>query len=341
MIPVTNDDTITSKPLISVCIPAFNAQSHIGSCLGSLASQTFQDIEIIVIDDGSDEPLSLDECLFGHISEERVHLERTENHGTYAARQRAALLARGEYLFFVDADDELFGNSALAKLAMVIATYASDVILFNAVSESGVHLVDYEFHGWHGELEPSKFLREMAVQHTLNSLCCIAFRRELLVADKVAPRLCYAEDRLQKFEIIQRARNIWVTDEPIYLYKEVSTSTTHARYKPEYYLQACHVEERISKYFDGLGVDWAAWAEGFFRMTSGHLISLVNDDDMVRHERLDTYMLFREQSVCEVAFARMKERRMGARFFLWVELFRKQHFGLLDSLMTLRSFAGK
>lgn len=328
------------KPLISICIPAYNAQEYLKGIFCSLACQRYQNFDVVLVDDGSDEPIVIDSKWMEHIGEERLRLDRTENHGAYAARQHAALLARGEYVFFVDSDDELNGIDALATLAETIAAHGSDVVMFNSANESGECLIDYESYEWCGELDPEQFLREMAVQHGLNSLCCMAFRRELLIADEDMPRLCYAEDRLQKFEIIRRARNVWVIDKPLYLYKEAPTSTTRARYRPEYFIQACRAELRISEHFNTLGISWSAWAEGFMRATCGHLLSLVSSAGMGRRERLVTYELFRKQPVCEMAFAHLDWHRVDASLRLWAEPFKRRRFGLLDSVLTVRNFVG-
>ena len=341
MNPGTNENDSSSKPMISICIPVYNAQAYMESCLLSLARQRFQDFDVIIVDDGSDKPLVVNANLLNYVGEKRVHIERTDNRGAYAARQHAALLARGDYIFFVDADDELYDIDALAKLAAAIKAHGPDVVLFNAAGKSGERLVDYVSYGWYGELNPVEFLREMVMHHRLNSLWCMVFRRELLIADAIMPRFCYAEDRLQKFEIIRRARSMWVINEPLYIYKEVPTSTTHARYKPEYYIQACLVELRISEHFDMLGIDWSAWAESFMRITCGHLLSLVRSADMARRERLVTYELFRKQLACEMALVHLDWHRADTTLRLWAGPFKKRYFGVLDSVLAVRNFIGK
>lgn len=341
MSPLINGSASHSNLLLSVCIPAYNAQAYIGTCLGSLAAQTFRNFEVVIVDDGSEERLVLDEKLVASLGAEHVHLDRTKNCGAYAARQRAATLARGDYVFFVDADDELFGVGALEKLADVIQAHRPDVVLFDAVRETGERLAGYASYGWQGELCPAEFLGEMILHHRLNSLCCMAFRRELLAADECPPHLSFAEDRLQKFEVVRRARIVWVLDEPLYLYKESPTSTTRALYRPEYYLQACYTEERMCRHFDELGIDWAVWAESFIHTTCGHLLSMVRSAGIRRSERLETYAVFRELPACKMALARLGRRYEGVRLHLWVEPFKRRHFGVLDVVLVARGFASR
>lgn len=87
-------------PLVSVIMPAYNAARTIGATLASVLQQTAPDVELIVVDDGStDGTARVLEELRG-----RILLIRTGHRGAAAARNRGAEFARGEYLFFCDAD---------------------------------------------------------------------------------------------------------------------------------------------------------------------------------------------------------------------------------------------
>jgi len=91
--------------LVSVIIPAFNAAATIGATIDSVLSQTLQDIEIIVSDDGSTD--STASVVSGHRSDPRVRYIFHENRGTSHAKNLAAKQAKGEYLAFLDSDDSL------------------------------------------------------------------------------------------------------------------------------------------------------------------------------------------------------------------------------------------
>ena len=90
---------------ISVLIPCFNHGQFIGEALESVFSQTLQDFEIVVVDDGSTDPGTRD-ALAG-LPRDRVTLLTTGNRGLPAARNHAARHARGEFLCALDADDKL------------------------------------------------------------------------------------------------------------------------------------------------------------------------------------------------------------------------------------------
>jgi glycosyltransferase involved in cell wall biosynthesis len=90
--------------LVSVVIPAYNAQRYIAEALASARAQTYPNLEIIVVDDGSrDETLNIVEAVTA--KDNRVHLVRQPNRGVAAARNRGIELARGDFIAPLDADD--------------------------------------------------------------------------------------------------------------------------------------------------------------------------------------------------------------------------------------------
>ena len=90
--------------LITVMIPAYNAQKYIGRCIESLLKQTYKEIEILIVNDGSkDNTKSI--CEDYSQKDSRVRLVNQENGGEGAARNTGLKEAKGKYLSFVDADD--------------------------------------------------------------------------------------------------------------------------------------------------------------------------------------------------------------------------------------------
>jgi glycosyltransferase involved in cell wall biosynthesis len=91
--------------LVSVIIPAYNAAATIAVTIDSVLSQTFQDFEIIVSDDGSKDDTA--SVVSHYRSDPRVRYMFHENRGTSHAKNLAACEAKGEYLVFLDSDDTL------------------------------------------------------------------------------------------------------------------------------------------------------------------------------------------------------------------------------------------
>lgn len=90
--------------MVSIVVPVYNVEKHIDKCVESLLHQTFSDIEIILVDDGSGDS-SGKKCDDYAEKDSRVLVIHQENHGVSAARNRGIEKAQGEWLLFVDGDD--------------------------------------------------------------------------------------------------------------------------------------------------------------------------------------------------------------------------------------------
>lgn len=90
-----------STPTVSVVIPAYNAEAFIADTIQSALDQTYRDLEIIVVDDGSSDSTMARVAAFG----ERVRLHQQPNGGVARARNTGVSLAKGEWIAFLDADD--------------------------------------------------------------------------------------------------------------------------------------------------------------------------------------------------------------------------------------------
>ena len=95
-----------NNPFISVIIPVYNMADRVGRCLDSIVSQSFKDIEILLIDDGSTDGAA-DVIKEYSIADSRIICVRQENSGVSAARNLGIGKASGDYILFIDADDEI------------------------------------------------------------------------------------------------------------------------------------------------------------------------------------------------------------------------------------------
>ena len=114
--------------LLSVIIPVYNVEKYLAECLDSVCAQTLGDIEIICIDDGSTDS-SLEILKEVAAKDSRLRILRQQNRGAGAARNYGIREAKGQYLFFADADDRLVPD--LLEKATALAEKASaDIVAF-------------------------------------------------------------------------------------------------------------------------------------------------------------------------------------------------------------------
>ena len=120
--------------MISIVVPVYKSEKTLGGCLDSLLAQTYQDIEVICVVDGSPDSCG-DICDAYAKKDRRVKSIKRENGGVSSARNRGIEEAKGEYLLFVDSDDT------------VEPTYCEK--MWNAHLETGAELVICGFHHWY------------------------------------------------------------------------------------------------------------------------------------------------------------------------------------------------
>mgnify|MGYP001386944302 CR=1 FL=1 len=129
-----------NTPLVSVIIAAYNEEKYIRKCIDSLLSQTFKDIEVIIINDGSTD-LTLE--ILNKFTDNRVKIYSRSNKGRVVARNFALSKARGKYIVLQDADDwselhrieELFKQAEIIKNKPVVG---SNYKIFNEITNKKV-----------------------------------------------------------------------------------------------------------------------------------------------------------------------------------------------------------
>ncbi len=107
---------VNSLPLVSIIVPVYNVQLYVERCLDSLIGQTYSNIEIIVVNDGSTD-LSGEICANYSKKDTRIQLIKQANQGLSAARNKGLDYCSGTYIMFVDSDDWISTNTVAILLA--------------------------------------------------------------------------------------------------------------------------------------------------------------------------------------------------------------------------------
>ena len=204
--------------MISVIIPAYNAQAYLRECLESVLAQSFSDWEAIIVDDGStDSTREIGLCFTARDS--RFRLVSTPNGGLSSARNAGIAEARGQWLTYLDSDDTLYPD-ALARL-MAAATENVDIVVAGfsrdrdsaAVTDGSVEIIS-------GLTALERGLYQRGVS---TSACAKLFSRR--VADGIAfPDGLYYEDLLYCVETLRRSARVAVIGDVVYYYRDNPSS---------------------------------------------------------------------------------------------------------------------
>lgn len=162
--------------LFSIIVPVYKVEKYLERCVDSILSQSFKDIEILLIDDGSPDKCP-EICDRYASSDTRIRVYHKENGGLSDARNYGLSRACGDYVLFIDSDDCVVEGS-LAEIAK-ICDLKPDVIAFDGVTIGGrcdlLHISDV------GMFESCEFLkRSLAANKMPNPACINAYRRDFL-----------------------------------------------------------------------------------------------------------------------------------------------------------------
>lgn len=123
--------------LISIIVPVYNSEQYLSRCLQSIINQSYKDIEIILVNDGSTDN-SEKICNEYTLVDSRIKVISQENKGPAAARNTGVRQAKGKFVFFLDADDYIDSN-ALETMVTTYNKYQPDLVManFNKLENNG------------------------------------------------------------------------------------------------------------------------------------------------------------------------------------------------------------
>ena len=127
--------------LISVIIPAYNAQVHLKRCLDSVCGQSYKDIEVVLVDDGSTDS-TLQICEEYAKQDSRIRVFHKENGGVAAARNLALDRAEGAMIAFSDADD-YYEPMMLERLHDAMLKHDADMVCCGYLEEYDDKVIEY------------------------------------------------------------------------------------------------------------------------------------------------------------------------------------------------------
>lgn len=173
------------SPLITVIVPVYNILEYLPRCVHSITAQTYQNLEILLVDDGSTDGTG-ELCDRLGAEDERIRVFHKENGGSSSARNLGLLYAAGEYIGFVDSDDYIEPDmyeqllSAMKEYSVGAAQIGRDEI-----DEQGNRLPNICEPPLQPEIWESRdFLRELLLHKGDCSFCTKLIRRELFQEDR-------------------------------------------------------------------------------------------------------------------------------------------------------------
>ncbi len=242
-------------PLVSIIVPVYNAAETLNVSLSSLKMQTYDRLELLLIDDGStDNSLNLlnefkEDLESADVSIKVKVLSNVENQGVATTRNRGLDEASGEYIYYVDADDWL-EHEAVAKMVEIGTTSNSDIVGVNwwLAFEKKERYMSQPFFE-----KPEEALFLMMTGRMRWNLWLFLVKRDLYVEHKIrfVEGLNMGEDMLVMFKLFGRAGKVVYLDDAVYHYGQSNEESLTKTYTERHRKQVTNNIQEVKNYLVG------------------------------------------------------------------------------------------
>ena len=218
------------KLKVSIIIPIYNAEKYLEKCLDSVVGQTYANLEIIMIDDGStDSSYSICQCYAEH--DDRIKLIHQKNAGISAVRNKGLELSTGDYIFFIDSDDWIDADTISVLVDIAIKEDADMVASHYVMRATDSTVGDNSNHDY-VEYTARDFVYMMTKPA---GVFCFPWsrliRRSLFPADPFPVGMIF-EDLLTMPGIVWNANKVIFVSSRFYYYRYTKTGLSHGKFSP-------------------------------------------------------------------------------------------------------------
>ena len=315
---------------LSIIIPVYNVEQYLQSCVQSVITQTYQDLQVILVNDGSTDSSG---ALCDQLAKQdkRIQVLHKKNGGLSDARNAGLKVATGDYVAFLDSDDVYLLNDGLKLLMALAQAEQPDVLLFQAVDVYPNHqsvrkAYDEDYMAIHSGTEV--FAQLVRTQSFNMSACFQLIRRELLEQHQIYfEKGLLSEDVDWSLRLWQYVSKVRAINLPLYGYqhREGSISTT-------YTIRNLRSYERIFAKFVQLYNDRVvdAHTELYWKTVMGYLAQMYTSclyayGQIARKDKLEAYAILKryatllEHSISIKSDRVIKYKRViGLRMTVWL-----------------------
>lgn len=215
------------SPTISVIIPVYEVEDYVSSCIESVLAQSYSNLEIILVDDGSPDSCP-DICDSYAVRDARVRVIHKDNGGLSSARNAGLDAVTGEYIGFVDSDDEV--DSDMYRLLLERALSGSDIVACNYTLFSDTQEDVYT----HGVPDPMTLSRAEAIELLVGDTELQNYAWNKLYAAHLWEDVRFPvghnyEDVHTTYRVFEKANRITIIPDALYRYRIRKNGIVHSR----------------------------------------------------------------------------------------------------------------
>lgn len=215
--------------LLSIIVPVYNGEKYLSRCIDSILKQTYRNIELILVNDGSKDR-SLEICQEYALKDNRVHVIDKTNGGVSSARNSGIAFAHGEILTFVDCDD-FIDSDMYTCLINLMGENSADIVACNYQYGKWDSSNTDKVYQYNGETA----ILKMLTQDRENDGISVApvdkiYKKELFNSTRFSEEIHVAEDIECITRVLYEATNIVKIDKTLYTYFQNDASVMHESY---------------------------------------------------------------------------------------------------------------
>lgn len=251
-----------NNPLVSILSPCYNVEKYLPKCLDTIISQTYSNLQIVLIDDGSKDG-TLDIMQKYAAKDSRIEIYHQENQGVAITRNNLLDKVKGDFILFVDSDDWIELTMVESLLAIHKQSDADIVVCDMVKNDNTPNLSDRSYTSYNQKQIVKAFL-----EHTwLNgSLCNKLVKTSLLHNERFRCGISYGEDALFCWHLLQHVTSVAVCKLQLYHYRMNEASLSHISYD-ERKMSGHKVWKYIADEAKKLWLDYAEIAEANFAIS--------------------------------------------------------------------------
>ena len=224
---------------ISIVIPIYNTEQYLDKCVDSVLNQTYKNLEVILVDDGSTDD-SGKICDYYAAKDQRVVIIHQRNQGNNVARKNGVKIANGDYVGFVDSDDWIEPDMYQCMVDNIKKNNADIVSVGFYLENSNkteIYNDEIDSNLYKIGKDTNKFIESVLLGNTKSRLYSIQwnlvtklFKRNVIsVSQEKVNGVFYGEDMAVTFESYYLADSISVINKPYYHYRQCNHSITHKK----------------------------------------------------------------------------------------------------------------
>ncbi|MGM9794703.1 MAG: glycosyltransferase family 2 protein [Candidatus Aphodosoma sp.] len=222
-----------NEAIVTIIIPCYNVGKYVEKCITSIMAQSYEDIEIITVNDGSkDDTLSILESLAS--KDNRIHIINKENAGVSAARNSGLENATGEYVVFVDGDDYLAPDYVEYMLSLTESADADFVMSKNCFTRETEPQVNADMHETLSPTEATALLiSPRVIVGCWNKMYKMSFLKKFDI--KFSTTLFYGEGLNFITKASQIANCVTVGERKVYYYRRNNEASATSKFNIQKY----------------------------------------------------------------------------------------------------------